>query len=69
MNACFFFFGIFAFYFFVFYRATPAVYGVSQARGLIGAVSTGLCHSHSHSNEGSEPRLQPTPQLIATPDP
>ena len=23
----------------------------------------------SHSNAGSEPRLQPTPQLTATPDP
>ena len=29
----------------------------------------GLCHSHSHSNTGSEPRLQPTPQLMAMLDP
>ena len=28
-------------------------YGGSQARGLIGAVAVGLCHSHS--NAGSEP--------------
>ena len=48
-------------------RAAPAAYGGSQARGLIGAVATGL--RQSHSNEGSEPRLQPTPQLTATPDP
>ena len=47
--------------------AAPAAYGGSQARGLIGAVATGL--HHSHSNAGSEPRLQPTPQLMATPDP
>ena len=45
---------------------TPAAYGGSQARGLIGAVATGL--HQSHSNAGSEPRLQPTPQLTATPD-
>ena len=46
--------------------AAPAAYGGSQARGRIGAVATGL--RQSHSNTGSEPRLQPTPQLTATPD-
>ena len=47
--------------------AAPAAYGGSQARDLlIGAVATGL--RQSHSNAGSEPRLQPTPQLTATPD-
>ena len=46
--------------------ATPVAYGGSQARGPIGAVATGL--RQSHSNAGSEPRLQPTPQLMATPD-
>ena len=46
--------------------AAPAAYGGSQARGLIGAVATGL--RQSHSNVGSEPCLQPTPQLTATPD-
>ena len=46
--------------------AAPAAYGDSQARGLIGAVATGP--RQSHSNAGSEPRLQPTPQLTATPD-
>ena len=47
--------------------AAPAANVGSQARGLIGAVATGL--RHSHSNVGSEPRLQPTPQLTAAPDP
>ena len=53
--------------FFVFSRAAPAAYGDSQARGPVGAVAAGL--HHSHSNVGSQPRLQPTPQLTATPDP
>ena len=44
----------------------PAAYGGSQARGLIGGVATSLLQSHS--NAGSEPRLQPSPQLMATPD-
>ena len=41
--------------------------GDSQARGLIRAVAAGL--RHSHSNEGSKPRLRPNPQLTATLDP
>ena len=49
------------------YRGAFAAYGGSQARGLIGAVAASL--RQSHSNVGSEPRLQPTPQLTATPDP
>ena len=44
--------------------AAPAAYGGSQARGRIGAVATSL--RQSHSNAGSESRLQP--QLTATPD-
>ena len=47
--------------------AAPAAYGGSQARGRIGAAATSL--RQSHSNAGSEPHLQPTPQLMATPDP
>ena len=35
-------------------------------RGRIGAIAAGLCQSHSGA--GSEPRLQPTPQLTATLD-
>ena len=42
-------------------------YGGSQARGLIRVVASSL--QHSHSNEGSEPCLWPTPQLMAASDP
>ena len=49
----------------VLFRATPATYASSQARGPIGAVAVGL--HHSHSNARSEPRLRPL--LMATPDP
>ena len=52
---------------FAFSRAAPSAYGSSQARVPIGAVATNL--HHSHGNEGSEPCLQPTPQLTATLDP
>ena len=55
------------FFFFVFSRAEQVAYGGSQARGLIGAVATGL--RHSHSNAGSELHLQATPQLTTKPDP
>ena len=58
---------IFIFVFFAFFRAAPVAYGAFQARGLIGAVATGL--RQYHSNAGSEQGLQPTPQLSATPDP
>ena len=43
---------IYLFIYFCFFAiswATPAAYRDSQARGLIGAVATSLCHSHSHS--------------------
>ena len=50
----FFFGGVF---FFCLFRATPAAYGGSQARGLIGATASGLCQSHSNA------------RAIATPDP
>ena len=49
----------------LFFRATSMAYGGSQSRGLIGAASL----PHSHSNARSEPYLQPTPQLMAIPDP
>ena len=49
------------------FRAAPAAYGGSQAKDRIRAVAVGL--HHSHSNEGWEPRLSPTPQLMATPEP
>ena len=62
-----FFFYLFIFCFFFISLAAPAACGGSQARGRIGAVATGLLQSHS--NAGSEPSLQPTAQLTATPDP
>ena len=53
--------------FFCLFRAAPMAYGRSQVRGRIGTAAAGL--HHSHSNAGSEPHLQPTPQHTATPDP
>ena len=61
----FFFFGLF--WSFCLFRAASSAYGGSQTRGRIRTVAAGL--HHSHSNEGSEPRLRPTPQLTATLDP
>ena len=46
------------------FRATLVAHGGSQARGWMRATAAGLCHSHS--NLGSKPHLQPTPQLTAT---
>ena len=43
--------------------ATSAAHGDSQARGRIRAIAATL--RRSHSNAGSEPSLQPTPQLKA----
>ena len=59
--------GSFFFCPFAFSRAAPTAHGSSQARGPIGAAGTSLCQSDS--SVGSEPRLQPTPQLTATRDP
>ena len=53
--------------FFCLLRASPVAYEDSQARGLIGAIATGLFQSHS--NAGSKPHLQPTPELTAMLDP
>ena len=53
------------FFFFRLFRAAPAAYGGSQARSWTGAVAAGL--RHSHSNTGSNPHLQLTPQLMAIP--
>ena len=49
------------------YRAVPAAYGSSQARGRIRATAVGLYHSHSKSGSKSHP--PPTPQLTAMLDP
>jgi len=67
LDAFLFFFFFFFWSFLTFLGLLPTAYGGSQVRGLIGAVATGL--HQSHSNAGSETRLQPTPQLTATPDP
>ena len=53
---------LYDFFLFLLFRA----YGGSQARGPIGAVAARL--RQSHSNTRSKPHLQPTPQLMATPD-
>ena len=34
---------------FLLFRATPAAYGGSEARGQIGAIAAGLCYSHSNA--------------------
>ena len=52
---------------FCLFKAAPVAYGGSQARGSIEAVATSL--HHSHSNTRAELHLQPTPQIMATPDP
>ena len=52
---------------FVFSWAISVAHGGSQATGRIGAIVSGL--RQSHSNAGSEPCPQPTPQLMATLDP
>ena len=57
----------FFFAFFAISLAAPVAYGGSQARSQIRALATGL--RQGHSNAGSEPCLQPTPKLTATPDP
>ena len=48
------------------FRAPLAAHGSSHARGQITATAAGL--HHSHSNAGPEPRLRPTPQLMAMAD-
>ena len=55
------------FFFLHFPGPLPIAYGGAQARGRIGAVPTSL--HQSYGDTGSKPRLRPTPQLMATPDP
>ena len=52
---------------FFLFMAIPAVYGSYWASDQIEAEDANLCHSHG--NNGPEPHLQPTKQLVATPDP
>ena len=49
------------------FKATSVTHGSLHARDKIRATAAG--HSHSHSNTGSEPHLQPTLQLAPMPDP
>ena len=65
----FFFFVLFCFFGFLFVcsRTAPVGYGGSQARGRTQTVVAGL--HHSYSNTRPELHLQPTPQLMAPPDP
>ena len=59
---------LFIYLFFCPFRATPAVYGSSQSRGLIKAIDA--CLHHRYSNARSEPCLQSTLQLtVIMPDP
>ena len=56
------------FFFFLHFRAAPAAYGGSKARGGSRATAAGL--HHSHSNLGSEPCLQPnSSSQYGTPSP
>ena len=50
------------FFFSCLFRAAPAAYGSSQARGRSGALAATL--HHNHSNSGSKPHLQPILQLM-----
>ena len=55
--------GLFCCCLFIFFRAAPAAYGGSQARGWIGAVATCLHHSHSDSRSPTHwarPGIRPT---------
>ena len=54
------------FFFLLLFRAMPAEYGGSQARGPVRATVASLWHSHS--NARSKLCLQPTPQLTAVLD-
>ena len=47
---------------FLLFKAAPMSQGSSQSRGKIRAAATSL--HHSHSSTGSNPRLQPIPQLV-----
>ena len=57
---------LFLFFLSFFFTATSVGCASSWARGPISAAAANL--HHNHSNARSEPCLQPTPQLTATPD-
>ena len=54
---------LFLFIYFWLFRATPSAYGISKARGQIGATAAGLHHSHSSSRSlthWARPGIKPT---------
>ena len=58
----------FFFFFFSFFLGLHLWHmGVPRLGGQIGVAAAGLYHGHS--NTGSELHFQPTPQLVAMPDP
>ena len=59
-------FSTMVFFFSFLFRAIPVAYGSSYTRGPIRVAAAGLCHSNATAT--SETRLQPMPQLAATPD-
>ena len=59
---------IFLYIYTLLFRAAPAAYGGSQARGHIGATAAGLRHSQGNGAR-TEPSLGPSPQLMAMLDP
>ena len=65
-SAAFLFFFFLSFFFFLL-RVALVAYGGSQAKGGIRAAAASL--HQSHTNARAEPHVQPTPQLMATPDP
>ena len=58
--------GVYTFFFFCCFRATPATCGSSQTTGQTGATAASLHHSPSPVESELRPRA--TPQLTATPD-
>ena len=54
----------------IFYCCCLFCHFLSRSHGIWGPIGTVTAGLHqSHINTGSEPRLRPTPQLMATPDP
>ena len=53
-------------FYFIFFKAAPAAYGNSQARGQIRAAAASLYHNPT--NAESELCLQTTSQIMVTPD-
>ena len=47
----------YCYYYYCLFRAAPTPYGGSQARGRIGAVATGLNHSHSNGDNSRQHQI------------